>query len=48
MLKNRNSIEAEPVMCHGVGPSSDPRRWTPQTPIPKTLTEKPVEISTMK
>ena len=35
-------------MCHGVGPSSEPRRWTPHTPTPNTLTEKPVEISTIE
>ncbi len=46
--KNRISIFAEPRTRYGVGPSNEPRRCTPHTPTPKTFTEKPVEISTMK
>src|SRR5687768_3720352 len=46
--KKSSSIEAEPLIFHGVGPESDPRRCTPQTPTPKTLTEKPVAITTSK
>ena len=48
MSKKSSEIVAEPVMCQGVGPSSEPRSWMPQTPSPNTLTQNPHEISTIK
>ena len=46
--EEQQPIEADPLMCHGCGPESEPRRCTPQTPTPNTFTEKPVAITTSK